>query len=291
MIRKFLIIITSFVCCFSACIHEVVVDEYGESEPRLTVFSVISPDNKIQVYVNKTLNYGGAVSIGSYVENAIVCVRKSGYEWDTLQPPSDGALTYQLEVPEGYVENGVQYFLEVSCAGFPSVSATTTVPQYADNWDTLYASELTEIFGDGEMIPGYRIFGQWQQAGDYNYENIIQSWSEVRMVDTADGTVEIKYELSEWFELNLIGNGVQGYLLELPQFNENEYIKTDVFIATPDVNFSAYLNVYEYFYSMDETPNGDLAIGTQSIIPEFTNIENGYGVFGSYLLRKRTFYY
>lgn len=288
---KFFTIVSSFICCFSACIHEVGIDEYGAIDSRLTVFSVITPDKKIQVYVNKTLNYGEAVSIGSYVENAIVCIRKSGYEWDTLQPPSGGALSYQLEVPSDYVQNGVQYFLEVSCVGFSSVSATTTVPAYADNWDTIYASELTEIFGDGEMIPGYRIFGQWQQTGAFNYENIIQSWSEVRMVDTADGTVEIKYELSSWVECNFIGNGVWSYLADLPQFNEDEYIKTDVFIATPDVNFSAYLNVYEYFYYMDATSDGDLAIGNQSIIPEFTNIENGYGVFGSYLLRKRTFYY
>lgn len=274
------------------CLHSVNLESESNYDPQITVFCILTPEKPIQVFVHHTLNYGGFASAGGYLQGATVRIKRSDTAWDTLQSPLEGEMLYSLNDVANYVVPGVDYHLEVSCPGYNTVYASTTLPRYADTWDTLYKSELIDVPGDLAVVPGYQIRGEWNQQNNYDYKNVVQCWHREFRFDEYDSTSEIAYfQLSDNEVLrNMDGRWVYFHEFEASIF-PSEDLKTDVFLITPDKNLDAYNDVFEYFETIANTENNDLGLTNLGLVLEFTNVENGYGVFGSYLSNQRTIYY
>lgn len=285
MIRNLLILVPIFFIGCNFFDQDVYVD-IPEHEPRIVLNSVITPtDTLVRVLLTKSVGMESAENVGSPLKGATVQFTSNGQEvGDVKYADSTG----HYLIP--YVPViGDQVKIEVLAAGLPTVSSSVIVPR-------------SVILTNGKLDGTRRDMDGWEyKAVKFTIEDIMDetNFYEVSLIVenthiTDDSIYTYQYPI-DWLEspiswltytyrgLAFTDAAFKNTSLELEVwFDDYNYyndgdVKLYVVVRTTTESYYEYMTTYD-IHSWNQYP--DLFSGEP--VPMYTNIENGFGIFGAY---------
>lgn len=268
----------ALVFLFMACEQEVDDIPLPQSDPKLVVYSYISPsDSLIQVEVTKSIPFfSGAknLDVDEAVTDATVQISSNG---SAVQLPYDpSSRSYRIANNTSFpILAGQSYFLTVTAPGGFSVNASTRVPKTSPELPTV-SLDSTIRESDGFQEKRYRIITKWKDvAANNNFyhfslkpENFFgEGYCNDVFSDEGKQGMEISRSCSytTFFD---------------PTFPNSSSFNGTVYVLTTDVEYYKYHESY-YRYN-DENPFAEP-------VRIYSNIEGGLGCFGSYLEQEVSF--
>ena len=256
---KYVFIIAMAVSVFASCGK--ITEEEGvlKLQSLPVVFSVISPLNPVQVSLSKTIVPNGSNDT-IYYPSARVYVCGDDKVWTELSRESLEVAVYKDVNNKIKVTEGKTYFLRVDIAG-TTVSAQTTVPIQKGK------IVAAEFIADSEQSPDF---------------------------DRYLGTLTVKLELNKTdpYVLTAYADYIgSDYSTFLQQSSITDRISIPDSVSAFNlhlITFDPYLAKYwaaKAIASQQDFSEGDLSvfIGTfNGLLPPYSNIVNGVGLFGSY---------
>ncbi len=284
------------ICMLSSCedffLQEVDHAKIPGSEPKLVVYSFISPqDTLIQVFVYRSRPYikpaGQVVPVNG---NASVWMGREGSEYSQLSYDENlGAFT--ISAKDFLVEGGYDYHLKVETPVGESVKATCHVPAMGNTTLVMqphrfrqdrYGDQILEVEWEvvtqaGSREKYYRsgsyIFSCIRSAtGDYNYCDKYEVWLDrgKEFFADEDGSTH-HFRGSYWGYANLDGANYH--------YDYGDITRTDsvfVYLLETDRHYYHFhLSAERYYYHDDGFPFAEP-------VHIYSNIQGGMGVFGGY---------
>lgn len=232
-------------------------------QPLPVVYSILTPDSTVKVFLAST--YTGKMD-ETYLDAKAFIIEENGRETELFR--QDSVFTDTLHAVK--VEKGKTYKLQINLDNGTTIKAETTVPRNAASFseysftpvDTINNSQLSAYFRCKWTVPplnsftdDYRIYTSWQ-------------W-DVDAVKTSPTDYSVAVS-------RLIYPAQPGdYTISL--------FTTDVWLSRLLMN--KYHQENSIVQGTDIT--SVLAAEFKGVLPDFSNIENGVGIFGSYLIHTR----
>jgi len=258
-----------FICLLSACANSVIERAPWNNTPVPVVYSIISPNETVQVYLNKTYRKNFPTLKNPYPE-AQVYMCGPDNNWIKLTRLSPDTCIFEDSKKQLIVEKGKTYLLKVLLSD-RTVQAQTTVIS----------------------VPALILDASCILRGDTNFRFIFDS----QRYDTLlVNNLSIKYSLpaNKDCEYLFSANSEQIYGTRFP--NEGRFQGIDfgtpkdstsvsLELTTIDPYYKKYLNA-EYINSISNSYsyNSPILALIQSfggVLPQFSNILNGVGLFGN----------
>lgn len=272
-----------FIILNASCVREDIIPlESGSDRQKLVVFGFLTPGNSVLIRVGKTQPFGSAEYKASdfHVNDAAVSIRNDDGLERQLEPVATQPGLFKLSQTGFPIRPGQTFHLQVRAPSFETVSATTTVPAEKAVWRSVSVNGLFD-----------------ESYGGLTYE-LNGSWASVN--DSARGVsygVAFIYSYDEAKILQYENEGIRptndGYVVKRDIYFYNNS-GTDVALITRDKHYGEFSRVSEltnevlnYF---ENAEFADIISGFKGVIPQGSNVQNGLGVFGSYLIESRTFH-
>lgn len=253
----------------TSCVRQEVIDIGGEeTSSKLVVLAYLTPGDSIRVYVSKSIPFGNPVDPDETgVMNATVILRNGGGTTQQLAPSSPSVPIYTCSQEDFPVVPTQTYHLTVSAPDMTTVTAQTTVPEKAAIWKSTSISQTN----DG----GNQFSGSWEALSDE--EDIDYGVFVYRTAEPTDllfGNESIVPKSGGYTVERVVytgtGSQIEAALVTrtkmLGQFSKMTELTREMEMYYTDAGF------YE------------IISGFKGVIPQFSNIEGGLGIFGSYLL-------
>ena len=292
--------------CINGCVREEVLDDIQSDyfQPQLVVHALLSPGDSILVNVGQSVPLGDSVQTSKITDATVLLSNEQG---DTVHLPlvqSDFHKTiYGVSQHELPIRPGATYVLRVIQPQLSEVKAQCTLPTVATPLDRVEYMGKESIPDDDRQMHNVRV--SWYDSGPFlhrvyfvdNYQGVNPENNEVIEEgeyyyghDPFHGIVQTGYFFT--YDYNFASNGV--FYPDLYVSGDTEYTGEPVdvslvhhlttYLITPDEHMARYQASQDIF-----ARNRD-ALGSESfielyrgIIPEYTNVEGGLGVFGAYL--------
>lgn len=265
---------------FQCCMEKTEIDIPSLlNEKKIVVYGVISPGEEIQVFVARTFPACSdrieQIEDSIYLFDArVLLYNKDWTDSIYLQLTNDTIPYYSCAGNELQLVEGETYELFVRADGYTPVSASTTIPQKAAMWENDWELVVVSDEIDGDYFDAYVFKGTWKTPVSDGYQFVSTNFL------TEDHFINRSYS----FEYSLSNKNVMYESEPTPLWTDWIHIVT---LVTADENFYKYAEYYTFYNDLTEDVhyNGDgIYIDLfRGIMPEYTNIEGGYGVFGSYL--------
>lgn len=255
----------------NSCVREDIIPLKSDStQSKFVIYSFLAPGDSIFVYVGKTQPFGKANYNKSDFKEFAAKVNLSATNGHSIQLKliSIKEPVYACSQKEFPIVKGETYYLKVDADNKLPVNATTTVP-------------LNQAIWLNAHIVDYRFVGSWVKAN-----NIIP----------IDYSVDIFGEQNYSTTNTTEGISVLGdkYSVNREVYFEDNTVKMKAILITGDKNYSDFSKMNNLTYNITENFSTssflDIISGYKGVIPEAGNIENGVGVFGSYLTDVKTLY-
>lgn len=260
----------------SGCIRT--TDIFNDAEklyqPKLVVYSLLTEGDSIFVNVKHTIKINEQYNIRDiYVKNAKVILKNENGDsiilkcvniYDSTDTHLFFDTHYSASQESFKILPGKNYYLFVSADGYPSIKSQTKVPNQRDTF--LYVS-LNPYTKEDSINSIFSFNLKWKYNSEYsqligNPENLYDNYyfNENMIFDNVNETVTIeKYFADDTIiYLNTINNNIISYFMYKNLTQQS--METSI------------INRY----------NG--------VIPEFNNIEGGYGIFSAYLTYKKSIF-
>ncbi len=294
LFRVIAMVVSIFV--FGSCedffLKEVDHSKIPGSEPKLVVYSFISPqDTLIKVYVYRSRPYvkpaGQVMPVNG---NASVRMGREGNEFSQLRY-DENLEAFTISAGDFLVEGGFDYHLKVETPLGESVTATCHVPAMGDIRLVMqphrfkqdrYGDQILEVEWEIETPAGSK--ERYYRSGSYIFSCASFVQEDTRYCDKYEVWLDRGKEFfadkdgathyfrgSYWGYVNLdgaIGEGDYGYV----QQTDSVF----VYLLETDRNYHHFhLSADRYFYHDDGFPFSEP-------VHIYSNIEGGLGVFGGY---------
>jgi hypothetical protein len=271
----------------SSCMRETSIDlESLKDEPKIVVYGFLTPADSIQIMVTKTI---ASTDKPVYIEDVLVAnawveiTDMNSQQKVQLSPNSINPLIYGCSQNEMNIEEGGRYQLSIRSSGLPSILAETTVPANRFVWEK---TKITETSGNDEQSATFQFRGSWQkQNSTYGaFVSSIAKYTKRTSNDSVYTGTANTYENN----FNEVGNYFQfestPYTIRNQQQPYGWDLKRSFLLITADTHLTQYMMNYLLIKDVDSSISDGSFIGLfQGILPEYSNVENGFGVFGSYL--------
>ncbi len=265
--------------CFGFTIScEQAVELEFNLQPTLCLNCVLDPDSTITVRLTKARDIDNTYSFEN-VEGATVLLTEEGMQAKTMQYAGNG--NYHINYKP---KPNKKYQILVTQPGFPDVKASTVVPEFPTvtySADTLEYSKQGQYYNlkanlliqdkIGKNSYWYYSYRELHEnfTFDLYYEtnaSFIDDFN--RQIDT-----ESKYGFKYYYYLRIFDDGNDGKNLD---FSLN--VNTDVssYIISADVHYDKYLKS-----SVKAQLNSEKELPFREPVQIHTNVENGFGIFGS----------
>lgn len=279
----------------TGCVDNVDVENYGETR-KLVLYCRLCPqmDSTYILLSHSQLIYGQDNSDTPNISDGTVELSADGSHWvrATYDPRRQRYIVTREEFP---VVEGGTYHIRASYPGFQDVSSTCTVPLSHDvgfRFDTV-ATDGDLHWGEPYFWPHKDVYAEWRDvAGEENayaigYKRLspIHVWS--------DEGEDVFYEWS--FDIDLLTEGNTDYWYVSDKDRDGQVMR---FIHDVDLyeyegdgwfpqNEQRYLlfldrNCYQYEITLPSEDFGMLNFLLLEPEHTFTNIENGFGLFGAF---------
>ena len=303
--RMFVVIIaTFFAFLFTACVDEVHIDREFDETQKLVLYSRLCPqlDTTYILLTNTELLYTSTSQEASNLKDGVVELSADGHHWvrATYLPEKEHFILTKQEFP---IEEGHTYFIRASYPGYEEVSSSCTVPYSHDvgfRFDTVSANgdvHLGEIYN----WPHKDVYAEWRDVpGEENYYALYHYRERNIQIENPDGTWSVidgewQYEL-QWMYLNNADYRYvsdEGYDGKLMRYMVNEDLVDDYYDEDyDDDNGQYYLffldrNCYLFEKTVADNEFGfDMGFLLLEPVHAYTNIENGFGLFGAFSMRE-----
>ncbi|PRD54064.1 DUF4249 family protein [Sphingobacterium gobiense] len=271
MKRSILTLLLGLLVSFS-CVRQEIIDIDGEHiSPKLVVLAYLTPGDSIRIFVNKSIPFGNPVDpVHTDVLNATVILRNDAGAKQQLDLSIPSIPIYTCSQEDFPVIQGQTYHLTVSAPDMTTVTARTTVPERAATWKSATISQTN----DG----GNQFSGSWDallDEQDIDYGVFVYRSAEPQ--DLLFGNESIIPKSGGYTVERVVYTGT-GSSLEAVLVTRTKMLG----------NFSKMAELtreMEMYYS--DARFYEIISGFKGVIPQFSNIENGLGVFGSYLLHTK----
>jgi len=261
---KFVCTITFSIILFTSCAKIVEEDIIWQPKALPVVFAIISPQHIVHVSLNKTVTLTEPIDSIIY-PSAKVFVCGNDKNWIELSRESNGKATYTDEHHQMEIKEGEKYFLQIELPD-DLLTAETTVPlQEASIIEAEYNIDNSSI-------------------GTGYYTGILNS--KIKLAEN--------YQCIMTANSFIIGNSNNTFL-QNNIIAENLYLpdsisRFDIELITLDSYLSKYI-VSQKINSRMYFQDGDYSIfigAFNGVLPSYSNIKNGVGLFGSYVTTTKT---
>lgn len=264
--KKTYTILFAALLALTSCVKEKVIKIGGDSgQAKLVVLAYLTSADSIRVFVNRSIPLGKEAERSEMdVLDASVMLRSEDGQEILLELRDPDVPIYTCSQEHLRVVPGETYHLSVSAPGLTTVTAQTTVPKQKATWKTTAISQTND--GISEFS------GTWDalsNEADIDYGVVVYRPSEP--LDFMHGNQFIKPQAGMYtVEREVyVGSNLQAVLITrtkiLGQFSKQSELT---------------LEMAEYYSGAGFY---DIISGFKGVIPQFSNIENGLGVFGSFL--------
>jgi hypothetical protein len=274
-INSLLLSVSMILLSFS-CVKEEILDEnFLKSNPALPViYCLLTPGaDSIYAYVSKTIPLNQIYKADSlYIHDAKILIFS---EKDTIRLFQDknDRLRYTSGQNLLNVGAGKTYGLHFSHPDFSDIKVQTTLPVQKSNLNlvnTINEKAIDEVFG---QINEYTVIFQFQPD--------IQKQYGYKYFDMFD--LNIDYPLNSWIEMKTEGN--MGFVYGYYWTTFNQTFTFPVYLATTDVNLARFNQTLKIFEHKKYTDDAGLYLEAyKGVVPEYSSVDNGVVLFGSYLL-------
>ncbi|MGC9354875.1 MAG: DUF4249 family protein [Mariniphaga sp.] len=257
---------------FAACMREKEIDMEGFYTEKPVVYSIISPGEDIHIYISKTLPFHFSVEKIPVVHDAKVLL----FGNDTsIEVPFNNEREHYFIPKESFpVLTGKKYILNIVMSNGLESMSTTTVPQTNPVWVSIGQKIINRNSGD-ESSKLIEFSFAWKNDCVENCSYYV--FSNEIFQRTANGNYYIfPDETYQGDVLRAIYTDVYD------NFRTIHHAKISLIKASPEMKrFTDYEEQLRLI-------NDQLDMGLfwelyRGVIPEYTNINGGYGFFGSYL--------
>jgi len=251
---------------FLSCTTEEVVDLKDMYECKPVVYSVISPQNDtIRVLVSRTYAFGEEYDKSKpAIDNALVTLSAKGQS--AQLPFSTSSDQYEIATNNFPLLEGQTYHIEVVLPTGEKATAETTIPTGNFRIDSVVTTKTGPFLDDA-----------FQDYYYYRFTSAVYS----KINHDESGIIFLDYEKVE-----------DRYCIN---YNENIYAFNKAFNDDSSRHFLFIIDETLQNYTLNtrfvhvgQNPENEFDV-FKGVYPEYTNIENGYGVFSSYL-RSEPFY-
>jgi len=293
-----------FIILFSACIREEVIDTIEiEQAVQPVVFCTLSPGDSIQLLLTQSTTFfdepASVEELGIY--DAKVSILNEKGDTLQLQNPKSQLPIYTASQKDFSIIAGETYHLLIQVLGNSELlSSSTTIPDKAVQWDNfeVYNEKVVDIpiRNNKYEIIGYKketymdVKGVWSNQ---SYATELMSYSissldSIMYVNVNHQVSDLDYHIRvtsccNYFQLEGINTSInQGDSLVI-----SRSIRFD--IITLNQNLEDFLLAYEVNHENKESIDMNLFLRLfKGVLPEYTNIKGGLGVFGGYLSDSNT---
>ncbi len=256
-----------------------------DEESRLVIISFISPDSSVEVQLFQTLplfNTTRASGEPPYVHVATAEVTIDDGSGQTVIPYFGDEQIYRLRPDEYSINPGASYLLSVTANSGLQATAKCTVPSEA-----AIATNATYRFTSGEFSRDIELRFEWQDISDVINYYRISSQTEIIFQNPFGGSQDTtrlrQFAIEVFTDFDRDGERVvEG--VDIPGIFSNQFeieqLKVNAFLLTTDEHY------YKYHQSIQNFVFDDPFAEPTRV---YTNVEGGYGIFGSYLVHNREF--
>ena len=302
--RKVLYLLTLTI--LSACAREEVLDDIESSyfEPQLVIHSLITPGDSILVNVGRSVPLGNAIEV-SKVTDAVVEIANEQGQVVQLPLVHEGYRTtvYGISQQDFSIQAGATYILSVTHSQLPAGEATCTVPVNATPLTSVAYVGKSAVPDDGRLT--YDVQVNWYDRGPYLHRAYFTSYyvttnaedgsileqgtryyghDAFHGIEQNDSLFTYFYSFFSsdiYYDSDTLANGSisLGRQIEAPITYE-----LTTYLITPDEHMARYQESQDIFARNRDALSSDSFIELyRGVIPEYSNVQGGLGVFGAYL--------
>jgi hypothetical protein len=247
------------------------VDAPWDSDPIPVVFSILSPDTPVQVYLNQTCN-GNNVAVKNPYTEAKVFICGPDSNWTELTRLKPDTSIFVVAGNTFTIEKGKTYSLKVELNN-KTIHAQTTIPAIGGIIEEALCS-----YKPGSQDSYYGVL--------INREMVEANGFPIKVTCKLPTDKDYGYDLSAFsnadFSLIYFNNNVYEYNgFACPKDSSTFMLR----LYTLDPNFKKY-QTESLIVEMEDFGGNPLAAIIQKfggVLPQFSNIENGVGLFSCYV--------
>jgi len=264
---------------FNSCIREEIIDDETISalyKEKLVVYCLLTPGDSIYAYIASTAPFSQIADKPEdyYVFDALVELSDDINNSIPLVLKSDSFPLYAASQENFNITQSAQYHLHVTTPGGLSVRASTTTPHTFAKLNQENVSQYTlydEVFGYNQIV---EVLLYWETVSEYSYGYHLYSGSS-NSINYGIAILENYYSAGN---MNFCQYGYNMF------FRDSNRICDTLYLATTDENLANFIKVHEIFEQIKNVLDGGSFLNLfRGVIPETSNIEEGVGIFGSYL--------
>ncbi|MCR4856819.1 MAG: DUF4249 domain-containing protein [Bacteroidales bacterium] len=278
-------------CVFVGCVDDVNLEDQFNETRKLVLYARLCPqlDTTYILLSSTKLLYGGDTGDFPNISDAIVELSADGDHW--VRAPYDIVHSrYFITHQELPVVEGGTYHIRASYPGYPDIAASCTVPVTHDVgfiFDTV-AVDHDSHWGEIYNWPHSDVYVQWRDVqGEENAYALKTHYQRSIAFDDEDdgwgyysewlyeGTNELEYISDEGRD-----GAVMRFLLDADVYYE--YDDWDEDKEGTYEYFLFFLDRGTYLYESTLTQDNELNFLLLEPLHTYTNIENGFGLFGAF---------
>ncbi len=295
-----IILIISYIlttCVFVGCVDDVDIEGQFNETRKLVLYARLCPqlDTTYILLSSTKLLYGGDTGDFPNISDAIVELSADGDHW--VRAPYDNVhRRYMITRQEFPVAEGSTYHIRASYPGYPDIAASCTVPVTQDVgflFDTV-AVDHDSHWGDIYNWPHKDVYVQWRDVQGEGNAYALKSHRPMNIIheDEDEGWImefsgwqyysEWLYEGASEYEY-ISDEGRDGaqmrFLLDADIYEYDDWDDDD---DEPYEYFLFFLDRGTYLYESTLTEDNELNFLLLEPLHTYTNIENGFGLFGAF---------
>ncbi len=259
---------------------------------KIVVYGVLDPSSdSVKVMITKTFpvnNQGGIDLSDLQVEANVLLMNNEKKNAIEMILINNKGHIYGCSQSEMDIMPGQTYSLLINAEGYEEISAETNVPEIAAEWkETRLINSKVDM--DGFYIDGYSFYGTWQQNICDNRQ-FVSEYSLVGRYDESDNYIERSYnKLYFDFRENNSDYIFESFPFHIYKQEETEpgdwfQVERIMILISADQHLYNYISYHLLIEDINNVMDGGSFLELfRGLAPEFSNIEGGLGVFGSYL--------
>ena len=290
---------------YRACAREEVLDDIQSDyfDPQLVIHSLITPGDSVLVNVGRSGPLGDSLQATRVTDASITISDGQGQAVRLPLVREDYYTTvYGVSQQDFSIQAGATYTLSVTHSELSAVEASCTVPETATPLEAVKYVGKSRVPDDSRFT--YDVQVSWYDSGPYlhrvyilddytttNPENgsILEQGTYYYGHDSFHG-IEQTDSLFTYF-YNFFYSTIfypdtlpSGYISANRALEAPIVHKLTTYLITPDEHMARYQASQEMFAQNESELNSGSFIGLyRGIIPEYSNVQGGLGVFGAYL--------